>query len=119
MRCNDAWHICQHLESLGEELTTPLSAFDTTITESQLSAFHYLESPVEHTIVFNRPGEEVNLAVQHFDGNYEVHLVTFNMECGEPTTIHEEINLSYQEARLLRDLLNRPEVTEYLEVDFH
>ncbi len=104
----------------GEELTTPLStAFDTTITESQLSAFHYLESPVEHTIVFNRPGEEVNLAVQHFDGNYEVHLVTFNMECGEPTTIHEEINLSYQEARLLRDLLNRPEVTEYLEVDFH
>jgi len=100
-------------------LTTPLSAFDTTITESHLNTVKYHNTPVEHTIVFHRPGEEVNLAVQHFDGNYEVHLITFNMECGEPTTIHEEITLSYQEARLLRDLLNRPEVTEYLEVDFH
>src|SRR6266568_1985551 len=128
VRCNDAWHICQQRNIGGKEMTThskPLPyqrQFDATvnpITESHLNAFHYKESPVEHTIVFNRPGEEVNLSVQHFEDTHEVHLITFNMECGEPTTIHEEINLSYAEARMLKSLLNRPEVSEYLEVDFH
>ena len=91
-----------------------------TITESHLNAFHYKESPVEHTIIFNRPGSyEVDLSIQHFEDIREVHLVVFNTECGEPTTIHEEINLSYAEARMLKNLLNRPEVSEYLEQDYH
>jgi hypothetical protein len=91
----------------------------STVTESNLTGFRYLASEHENTIVFNRPGEEVNLAVQHFPGHHELNLVVFNTEGGEPTTIHEEINLSYQGARLLRDLLNRPEVAQYLEQDYH
>src|SRR5437773_10185317 len=88
--------------------------FDT-ITEAKLQSIHYLASPIEHTLVFTRQsGEQVNLAVQHFGSVNQLNIVVFSGDLDEPI-IREESTLSFQEARLLKDLLNRPEVSEYLE----
>lgn len=95
--------------------TTEPETGDLNSTESALSAIEYTVNKFEHTLVFNRRnGQEVNLAVQHFQDNHEVHLVVFNTDHGEPTTIHEQVNLSYQECKLLRDLLNRSEIIAIL-----
>ena len=90
-------------------------------TEQQMPAIKYFNSPIEQTLVFNRRGknEEVNLGISHFDDRHELTLTVFNMERGDPVTIHEQINLSYHEARMLKNLLNRPEVTAWIEQDFH
>jgi hypothetical protein len=85
-----------------------------------MSAIRYHNTPIEHTLVSTRHnGDELNMGVSHFNNHHEVTLTVFNMECGEPTTIHEEVTISYQEARMLRALLNRPEVALYLEQDYH
>lgn len=69
---------------------------------------------IEHTLVFARPnGEVVNLAVQHYGTTHEVTLMVFSDE--HTDTIKEQITLSYHETRLLRDLLNRPEVQVILD----
>jgi hypothetical protein len=47
---------------------------------------------------------------------YELSLVIFDNDPDEPNK-REEINLTYAEARLLRDLLNRPEVGHILETN--
>lgn len=47
---------------------------------------------------------------------YELSLVVFDHDPDEPNK-REEITLSYAEARLLRDLLNRPEVQHILETN--
>lgn len=47
---------------------------------------------------------------------YELSLVVFDHDPDEPNK-REEITLSYAEARLLRDLLNKPEVQHILETN--
>ena len=85
-------------------------------TESSMSAVEYTVNKFEHTLVFNRRnGQEVNMSVSHFQDHYEVTLAVFNTEQGELTMIHEQVNLSYQECKLLRDLLNRREISAILD----
>ena len=48
------------------------------------------------------------LCLYHYDDVQQVHLVVFEGEPALPN-ITQEMKLSYEEARLWRDFLNRPE----------
>lgn len=76
----------------------------------------YLESPIEHSLIFGRPdGDQVNMCVDHFGSNHSLTLAVFDMLDPEQPELKEQLIFSYQEARLLRDLLNRPEISVILE----
>ena len=98
------------------------------------STITYHNTIVENAIVFTRSnGEQLNMSVQHYGTHHEVVLAIYAAD--EPVDpdgdIHEVpedveddleplelLRLSYAEARLLRDLLNREEVKVWLEQDF-
>ena len=94
----------------------------------------YLNTCIENALVFERSnGEQLNMSVQHYGTHHEVVIALYADDgpLDPEGAIHpalgdaeddleplELIRLSYQEARLLRDLLNREEVKAWLEQDF-
>ena len=107
------------------------------------SQAHYFASALEHTLeVIRENGEKLHLTVNHskdlippttmnvayvssdpnvpvefgtetFCGKDELNLVLMSND-REPM-IRQEVSLSFQEARFLRDLLNRPEVLAHID----
>jgi hypothetical protein len=77
-------------------------------------AMEYKASEVEHTLIFTRPsGDSVGLCCQHFNGRNQLHIcIMGDLDAME---VKSEIELSYQEAKLLRALLNRREVSLILD----
>jgi hypothetical protein len=76
-------------------------------------AIEYIVNPVEHTLAFTRANaskELVNLCV----GTEDVTLMVFNTEDGDPVSVREAIHLSFEECRILKALLSRPEITALL-----
>ena len=86
----------------------------TQETTHSTPALHYQVSEVEHTIVAQRrTGEVLNVAVQHFDDVHQLHLAVFTGDPDFPTCL-QEIEITFEECRLLRTMLNRLEITEIL-----
>jgi hypothetical protein len=87
-------------------------------TESALSAVEYMTNKFEHTLIFNRRKgtvlQQVNLSLSHYDEHHELTLVVFNMEGDEPIEVAEQISFPFDESRLLRDFLNRSEISAIL-----
>jgi hypothetical protein len=88
---------------------------DLNTRESKISAIRSMTTPVEHSLIFNRPrrNEQVDLCIHHYDDIQQLHLVVFEGNPAFPT-IKQEIELSFEEAKLLRDFLNRPEIVAIL-----
>jgi hypothetical protein len=84
-------------------------------TEGRTPALTYMSTSIENTLILNRGNNEVlNLAVQHYDTTRQLHLVVFNGDPDFPE-IKQEVELSFDEVKLLRALLDRPEVSAILE----
>jgi hypothetical protein len=94
-----------------------MPTFTDPQTESSMSAIKYFDSSVENTLVFSRRGrnEEVNMGISHFNEHHELTVTMFEMEGDEPVEIAEQIHLTFDEAKLLRALLNRPDVLAILD----
>jgi hypothetical protein len=88
---------------------------DLNPTESKIAAIRSMATPVEHSLLFNRRGrnEQVDLCIHHYDNIQQLHLVVFEGNPAFPA-IKQEIELSFEEAKLLRDFLNRPEIVAIL-----
>ncbi len=88
---------------------------DLNAGQSKIADIRSMASPVEHSLLFNRRGcdEQVLLCIHHYDNIRQLHLVVFE---GNPSfpQIKQEIELSFEEAKLLRDFLNRPEIVTIL-----
>jgi hypothetical protein len=84
---------------------------DLNAAQSNISTVRSMATPVEHSLMFNRRGsnEQVLLCIHHYDNVRQLHLVVFEGNPAFPT-IKQEIELSFEEAKLLRDFLNRPEI---------
>ena len=84
---------------------------DLNAAQSKIAAIRSMATPVQHAVLFNRRGcdEQVLLCIHHYDNIRQLHLVVFE---GNPSfpQIKQEIELSFEEAKLLRDFLNRPEI---------
>ena len=88
---------------------------DLNARESKIAAIRSMVTPVEHSLLFNRRGcdEQVLLCIHHYDDVQQLHLVVFEGNPAFPK-IKQEIELSFEEAQLLRDFLNRPEIVALL-----
>ena len=88
---------------------------DLNARESKIATIRSMATPVEHSLLFNRRGrdEQVDLCIHHYDDVQQLHLVVFEGNPAFPA-IKQEIELSFEEARLLRDFLNRPEIVALL-----
>jgi hypothetical protein len=88
---------------------------DLNAAESKISALRSMATPVEHSLIFNRRerNEQVNLCIHHYDDIQQLHLVVFEGNLTLPE-IKQEIELSFEEAKLLRDFLKRPEIVAIL-----
>jgi hypothetical protein len=88
---------------------------DLNAAESKISALRSMATPVEHSLIFNRRerNEQVNLCIHHYDDIQQLHLVVFEGNLAFPE-IKQEIELSFEEAKLLRDFLNRPGIVAIL-----
>ena len=76
----------------------------------------YYASPVEHTLVIDRSSEEqVNMAIDHFGAHHTLTIAVFDTLDKEQPELASQVILSYAEARLLKDLLNRPEVSAIID----
>jgi hypothetical protein len=84
---------------------------DLNAARSNIADIRSMATPVQHSVLFNRRGsaEQVLLCIYHYDDIRQLHLVVFEGDPAFPT-ITQEIKLSYEEAKLLRDFLNRPEI---------
>ena len=84
---------------------------DLNAAESKITAIRSMATPVEHSLLFNRRGcdEQVLLCIHHYDDIQQLHLVVFEGNPAFPQ-IKQEIELSFEEAKLLHDFLNRPEI---------
>jgi hypothetical protein len=88
---------------------------DLNAAQSKITAIRSMATPVEHSLLFNRRGrdEQVLLCIHHYDDIQQLHLVVFEGNPAFPK-IKQEIELSFEEAKLLRDFLNRPEIVAIL-----
>jgi hypothetical protein len=88
---------------------------DLNARESKIAAIRSMVTPVEHSLLFNRRGcdEQVLLCIHHYDDIQQLHLVVFEGNPAFPK-IKQEIELSFEEAELLRDFLNRSEIVALL-----
>lgn len=78
------------------------------------STRQFLSTDIEELTTYNRTdGRHVEMTVCAVDS--ETSMFSATVYAGQQE--EESISLSLQEARLLRDLLNRPEVVELLEAD--
>ena len=86
---------------------------DLNAARSKIADIKSMATPVQHSLLFNRRGcdEQVLLCIYHYDDVQQLHLVVFEGDPAFPK-IKQEIKLSYEEAKLLRDFLNRPEIVE-------
>lgn len=77
----------------------------------------YNESQWEHALHFQRDnGQRVEMVVTHVSSKESIFSVaTYRTKNNPNMTPTQEVNLSMEEARYLRALLNRPEVLEYLD----
>ena len=84
---------------------------DLNAARSKIADIRSMATPVQHSLLFNRRGsdEQVLLCMYHYDDVQQLHLVVFEGDPAFPK-ITQEIKLSYEEAKLLRDFLNRPEI---------
>ena len=84
---------------------------DLNAAQSNIAAIRSMATPVEHSLLFNRRGcdEQVLLCIHHYDDIRQLHLVVFEGNPAFPQ-FKQEIELSFEEAGLLRDFLNRPEI---------
>jgi hypothetical protein len=84
---------------------------DLNAAQSNIAAIRSMATPVEHSLMFNRRGGNVQvlLCIHHYDDIRQLHLVVFEGNPAFPQ-INQEIELSFEEAKLLRDFLNRPEI---------
>ena len=84
---------------------------DLNAAQSKISTVRSTATPVEHSLMFDRRGsnEKVILCIHHYDDVRQLHLVVFEGNPAFPK-IKQEIGLSFEEAKLLRDFLNRPEI---------
>jgi hypothetical protein len=84
---------------------------DLNAAQSKIADIRSMATPVEHSLLFSRRGrgEQVLLCIHHYDDVQQLHLVVFEGNPAFPK-ITQEIELSFEEARLLRDFLNRPEI---------
>ncbi len=88
---------------------------DLNAAQSKISAIRSMATPVEHSLLFNRGGcdEQVLLCIHHYNDIRQLHLVVFEGNPAFPK-IKQEIELSFEEAKLLRDFLNRSEIVAIL-----
>ncbi len=91
----------------------------TPSATNQEPAVRYIESPVEHTLIIDRPEREemINIAVDHWGAHHTVTISVFDMLDPEQPELREQIIFPYADARLLRDLLNRPEIVSIIDQD--
>jgi hypothetical protein len=84
---------------------------DLNATRSKIADIKSMATPVQHSLLFNRreSDEQVLLCMYHYDDVQQLHLVVFEGDQAFPN-IKQEMKLSYEEAKLLRDFLNRPEI---------
>lgn len=83
---------------------------------------HYRSTSFEDAITYDRiDGQSVEMVLSHLpnvSGDYPptptLTLASFRSSNNPKMKPHQHLELSMEEARLLRDLLNRPEVTEWL-----
>lgn len=83
----------------------------------------YRENSFEHSLCYDRQdGKRVEMTLTHLpniSGDDErapmLHLVTRKIRKNPQNSLNEFIGLSMEETRLLKDFLNRPEVTAWLE----
>ena len=89
---------------------------DLNAAQSKIADIRSMATPVQHSLLFNRRGsdEQVLLCMYHYDDVQQLHLVVFEGDPAFPN-ITQEIKLSYEEAKLLRDFLNRPEIVAILD----
>jgi hypothetical protein len=117
MTLQQAWDALQAVPAYTERFVEPTQPVIT-----------YLNTAIENALVFERSNHEtVNMSIQHYGSHHEVDIAVYAPDelledadgpIHESDVIDEpleKIVLSYQEARLLRDLLNREEVQKYLE----
>jgi hypothetical protein len=83
-------------------------------TEGRTPAIEYMNTPIENTLILNRGNESLQMAVQHFDDVKCLHLVVLDSDL-DLCLVKQEIELSYEEAKILRALLTSPEVSAILE----
>jgi hypothetical protein len=88
---------------------------DLNAAQSKIADIKSMATPVEHSLMFNRRGchEQVVLCIHHYDNIRQLHLVVLEGDPAFPQ-IKQEIELSFEEAKLLRDFLNRPEIETIL-----
>ena len=88
---------------------------DLNAARSKIAEIKSMATPVQHSLLFNRRGcnEQVILCIHHYDDVQQLHLVVFEGNPAFPK-INQEIELSFEEAKLLRDFLNRPEIVAIL-----
>jgi hypothetical protein len=103
-----------HFERINTTMTGPYmepETGDLNAAQSNISAIKSMANSVEHSLMFNRRGcnEQVVLCIHHYDNVQQLHLVVFEGDPAFPK-IKQEIELSYEEAKLLRDFLSRPEI---------
>jgi hypothetical protein len=108
----------EHFERINATMTDAYiepETGDLNAAESKISSIRSMSTPVEHSLMFNRRGrnEQVNLCIHHYDDIQQLHLVVFEGNPAFPE-IKQEIELSFEEAKLLRDFLKRPEIVAIL-----
>jgi hypothetical protein len=97
----------------------------TTIATTELNSVY------ENATVFSREnGDQVNFSLQHYGEHQELHIAIYEadepldavsddihpcLEPCEPDGPKELVTLSYAEVKLLKALLNRPEVAALLD----
>jgi hypothetical protein len=82
-----------------------------------LPAIKYQVSEVEHTLIYTRRNsQEVNFCASHIPGHeQEFTLTIFDTEDGEVLIDkYEQTRLSLEEAKFLRNFLNRSEISAIL-----
>lgn len=81
-----------------------------------LVTFH--DNSFETGLVIQGQNWRTELVLVHLVGRVpELHLAVFRLKHNPNCNPSWQIELPLREARLLRDLLNRPEITHYLEQD--
>ena len=90
---------------------------DLNAPQSNIADIRSMANSVEHSLMFNRRGsnDQVLLCIHHYDEVRQLRLVVFEGNPAFPT-IKQEIELSFEEAKLLRDFLNRPEIVAIVAV---
>lgn len=102
---------------------TTILALLTSVHTILADSIRYRQNSFEHSLSYDRhDGKRVEMALTHLpniSGDFTrapmLHLVARKIRKNPHNGFNESISLSMEEARLLKDFLNRPEVTAWLE----